>query len=482
MPADPASPSTPSRRVGTFGIGLAIITVLGVAGRIASVLSTRGDTDLCGFDLCGDALWYSAQAHVIGQGGGFTSFTDHLVQTADHPPLTPIVLAPVSTILGGETSPVTAQRLTMVLLGGVAIVAMGFLGRKVGGRRGTSVGLLAAGIAAINANFWMNDIIVMSETLGTIGIIVVLLLVYRFVDRPTLGRAAAVGAAVGVTMLARAELALFLPVTFAPMALWARSIPVPARVGRIALAGACALAVLLPWTVHNLTRFDEPVLISTNDGLTLVGANCDDVYGVHDPGGTGFWSLRCGEELRSRFPADADQSVVSKGYREIAIEYISNHKRQVPTVVAYRIGRALGLYAPGDMTWLNQGEGRARWASWVGMVQWYVLVPAAVAGAVVLRRRRVPVWPLASTAIVVLITVVAFYGIVRFRLPLDVAVVVLAAVAVDALVRRLRGGGPVPGDRVDGEPDAAVRAAGAGAGAGPGAGGGPPVVTGTTVA
>jgi 4-amino-4-deoxy-L-arabinose transferase-like glycosyltransferase len=442
MPAAPTSAPTPTRRVGTFGIGLAIITALGLAGRFASVLSTRGDTDLCGNDLCGDALWYSAQAHVIGRGGGFTSFTDHLVQTADHPPLTPIVLAPVSTILGGDTSPVTAQRLTMALLGAAVIVAMGLLGRKVGGRHGTSVGLLAAGIAAVNANFWLNDIIVMSETLGTLGIIAVLLLVYRFVDRPSLGRAAAVGAVVGLTMLARAELALFLPVTFAPMALWARSLPIPARIGRIALAGVCALAVVLPWTAYNLTRFDKPVLISSNDGLTLVGANCDDVYGVGDPGGIGFWSLRCATDLRSRFPADADQSVVAAGYRDIGIEYVSNHKRLVPKVVVYRIGRAAGLYAPADMVWLNQGEGRSQWGSWVAMVQWYLLVPAAIAGAVVLRRRRFPIWPLASTAIVVLVTVVAFYGIVRFRLPADVAVVVLAAVAIDALVRRIRGDGP----------------------------------------
>jgi 4-amino-4-deoxy-L-arabinose transferase-like glycosyltransferase len=464
MPAASTSPSTPSRRVGTFGIGLAIITVVGLAGRVTSVLATRGDTDLCGFDLCGDALWYSAQAHVIGRGHGFTSFTDHLVPTADHPPLTPLVLAPISAVLGGDTSPVTAQRLMMALLGAAVIVAMGFLGRKVGGRHGTGVGLLAAGIAALNANFWMNDIIVMSETIGTLGIVVVLLLVYRFVDRPSIGRAAAVGVVIGVTMLARAELALLLPVTFAPMALWARDIGVRARIGRIALAGVCVLAVLLPWTVYNIGRFDKPVLISTNDGLTLVGANCDDVYGVNDPGGIGFWSLRCAEVLRERFPVDADQSVVAAGYREIGIDYITDHKRLVPKVIAYRIGRALGVYAPADMTWLNQGEGRSQWGSWVGMVQWYLLVPVAVAGAVVLRRRRVPIWPLASTAIVVLITVVAFYGIVRFRLPLDVAVVVLAAVAIDALVRRLRG--------APDEPSAVDADTPIGAGAGAGAGGG----------
>lgn len=439
MPVPPTPAPTPSRRVGTFGIGLAVITVLGLAGRVTSVLATRGDTDLCGYDLCGDALYYSAQAHVLGQGQGFTDFFDATVQTADHPPLTAAFLAPVSFVLGGETSPVTAQRLTMALVGALVIIAVGFLGRRVGGRRGTSVGLIAAAIAAVNANFWMNDIIVMSETLGTLGIVVVLLLIYRFVDRPSLGRAAAVGAAVGVTMLARAELALFLPVTFAPMVLWARTLTVPARIGRIALAGVCALVVLLPWTIHNLGRFENPVLISTNDGLTLVGANCDDVYGVRDQGGIGFWSLNCAERLRPTIPADADQSEVSAAYREIAVEYISNHQRLIPEVVAFRIGRATGLYAPADMTWLNMGEGRARWASWVGMVQWYVLVPIAIAGAVVLRRRRFPVWPLVSTGVIVLVTVVAFYGIVRFRLPADVAVVVLAAVAIDAGFRRLRG-------------------------------------------
>ena len=442
--SDTSTPaSTPSRRVGTFGIGLAVITVLGLAGRVASILSTRGDTDLCGLDLCGDALYYSAQAHVIGQGHGYTDFFDSTIQTADHPPLTAAFLAPVTFVLGGDTSPVTAQRLTMALVGAAVIAAIGLLGREVGGRHGTAVGLLAAAIAAVNANFWMNDIIVMSEALGTLGIVVVLLLIYRFVDRPSIGRAVAVGLVVGVTILARAELALFLPVTFAPMALWARSLTVPARVGRIAIAGVCALLVLVPWTTYNLGRFEHPVLISTNDGLTLVGANCDDVYGIPDRGGIGFWSLTCAERLRPSIPADADQSEVSQAYRAIGLEYISNHKRLIPEVVAFRIGRATGLYAPGDMTWLNMGEGRARWASWVGMIQWYVLVPLAVVGAVVLRRRRVPIWPLVSTGVIVLITVVAFYGIVRFRLPADVAAVVLAAVAIDAGYRRLRRRGPV---------------------------------------
>ena len=40
----------------------------------------------------------------------------------------------------------------------------------------------------------------------------------------------------------------------------------------------------------NLTRFDEPVLFSTNDGLTICGANLHRTYYGQ---GTGLWALDC---------------------------------------------------------------------------------------------------------------------------------------------------------------------------------------------
>ena len=42
------------------------------------------------------------------------------------------------------------------------------------------------------------------------------------------------------------------------------------------------------------------------------------------------------------------------------------------------------------------------------------------------------------TAAVITVTAIAFYGLVRFRIPAEIAVVVLAAVALDGLVRRRR--------------------------------------------
>ncbi len=107
--------------------------------------------------------------------------------------------------------------------------------------------------------------------------------------------------------------------------------------------------------------------------------------------------------------------------------------------MAIRFARVWGLYAPDQTVFLNTGEGRERWASWMGVWTWWVLAPLAVVGAVAVHRRRaVSIWPLVSTAIIVSLTAVVFYGIVRFRLPADIAATVLAAAGIDALLRRLR--------------------------------------------
>lgn len=433
---DPGSGARPGRRLRPFTRGLAAVAVAGFLLRLAIILVSKRDLDACGRELCGDALWYSSSAQTLAAGGGFENRLNAVppyAPAADHPPLTTLLMAPTKLLFLRDS--ILAQRIGMAVLGTVAIVLVGILARRLAGDR---AGLLAAGLAAINPNFWMNDVIVMSETVGTVAMLAVLLLVYRFVDRPSLARAAWVGVACGVAGLARAELLLFLPVTVVPVALMARSISIPARLGRVLVAGGAAVLVLVPWTVYNAPRFEKPVLLSTNDGITLLGANCDPVYGVDGAGGVGFWNLGCTYPVAERIPPGADQSVVSSYYRDAGIQYIKDHKRLVPGVVATRIVRGFGFFGPDQMVWLNEGEGRERWASWAGFVLWWVMLVPAVAGAVALRRRRVPLWPLLSTIAIVTITLTAFYGIVRFRLPADIAAVVLAGIGLDAYVLRPR--------------------------------------------
>jgi biotin transporter BioY len=65
---------------------------------------------------------------------------------------------------------------------------------------------------------------------------------------------------------------------------------------------------------------------------------------------------------------------------------------------------------------------------------YYPLLVAAVAGWVVMRRRRRRSWPLLVPALIVTIASVATYGQTRFRVPAEPSLVVLAAVAIAAVV------------------------------------------------
>jgi hypothetical protein len=56
----------------------------------------------------------------------------------------------------------------------------------------------------------------------------------------------------------------------------------------------------------------------------------------------------------------------------------------------------------------------------------------AVVGAVVVRRKGVTLIPLLAPAVIVRVVAAVFYGLVRFRAPAEVSIVVLAAVAIDA--------------------------------------------------
>ncbi|HMF82021.1 MAG TPA: glycosyltransferase family 39 protein [Acidimicrobiia bacterium] len=404
------------------------IAVVALALRVAYVAFAKTNQP-----IHGDQLFYNAEANRLGRGDGFLEPFDPEALSrgeiregtdpaADHPPLTVIVLAPVSFVTRQALIP---QRLTMAVLGTAAVIVIGLLGRQLAGDH---AGWIAAGIAAVYPNLWVNDGLIMSETLATLLVALALLYAYRLMREPKLWTALLVGALCGLAALTRAELLLLVPLLAVPAALVARSIAVAQR-WKLAGVGVLAAVVLIaPWVGYNLARFKEPTFLSTNDGIALLGSNCDSVY-FGD--GIGLTDLKClGRNPRG------DQSVDSKIYRDRAFDYIRDHKKRAVLVAAARVGRTWSLYRPWDMVSFNKGEGREGWVTILGLIMYFPLLVAAVAGWVVLRRRRRPSWPLLVPAVVVTIASAVTYGQTRFRVPAEPSLVVLAAVAVGAVVAR----------------------------------------------
>jgi hypothetical protein len=394
----------------------------------------------------GDELFYNGAANFLADGHGFNDPYYQLSHpgedappAADHPPLTIMVLAPVSWLV--DHPPLSwvidndlddhmrEHRYTMVVLGTVLVLLIGLLGRRVGGG---AVGLVAAGIAAVLPTLWVNDGLVMSETVTGLMVVSAMLCALALRDKPNVPRALALGAFCGLAALARAELIIFVPLLALVVTLTVKR-PWSDRSSLAIAALLASLFVVGPWVAYNNVRFDERTLLSTNDGIAIAGSNCDPVY----------WGTAIGLTNLSEciFPQpDGDQSVVAKALRRRAFDYMRDNKGRVPVVVLARIGRTWSVYRPGDMVAFNVNEDREEWVTRLGLVAFYPTLIGAVAGAVVLwrRRRRAELWVLLVPAVAVTFGAAISYGQTRFRAAAEPSLAILAAVAGVALVSWLR--------------------------------------------
>jgi 4-amino-4-deoxy-L-arabinose transferase-like glycosyltransferase len=371
----------------------------------------------------GDAEELHGLANALGDGRGFVNpFAPpgaDAPPTAHKPPLYPLLLAAVSA--PGGTS-WTAHQLASALMGSATVVVLALLATRAAGPR---AGLVAAGLGAAYPAFVARDASLHSETLFALLVALALLAAWRARERPTTGRLAVLGAVIALAALTRSE-GLLLLVLLALPALWRGRSGRARRAGVVAVA--CGLA-LAPWLVRCWVAFDRPVAITTSSGDLLAGANCDAVYGGAL---IGQWAFQCVLGERG-----ANEAVVADHLQARGLRYAREHRGRLPAVTAARVLRPWGFFHPSQEVGLQRaGGGGPRWVGWLGLGVAWALLPAAVAGAVLLRRGREPLaLLLAPVALVVVVSATA-YGILRFRAAADVAIVVLAAVALDALAGR----------------------------------------------
>jgi len=373
--------------------------------------------------------------------------------TAEYPPLFPALLS-IWSWFGGRS--VDAQRVLTCFIGTGTVVLIGLLGRRV---RGEAVGLVAAGIAAIYPMLFMADGVLMAETLFALLVTASLLLAYRAADEPSPARFAVLGVALGLAALTRAEglvLAVFLVV---PLAISLRTLATKRRALLATVGIGVAILVVAPWTIRNAVEFDRFVPVANNIGTAIDGANCPLVYSGDQ---IGLWRSTFGVEDPSIRPDDCfegfdvgadgfDEAEASAQHRADGIEYAREHLERAPVVAVTRVLRAFGLFRVDQQIDVESFEGRGRTWQWVGLVMWWLLLPLAIGGILMLRRARERIWPLLSTVAAATVTVVLTYGNQRFRVAAEPAVVVLAAVGVVYLFQRQRGtlaaagaAGPVP--------------------------------------
>jgi len=399
-----------------------MIALVGLIGRILYVVWVRSSP------VGGDGYQYHSAALALVDGAGFINplardFLGKMVPDAVHPPAWTLLLAAASAL--GLRS-YLAHQIVACLLGAAVIAMTGLAGRAAFGAR---VGLIAAGLAAVYPNVWLYERDVAVEPLAMLGTATTLWLAYRYRAAPSVGLAAALGAAVALLALTRSELIAISLLLVTPLILFSADGNLARRVARLTLAGAVSVVCIAPWSLFNLTRFALFVPLSNGLGSALRAGNCSATYDGERLGADQFACLLFVPKLSE------EPSIADRQYRQAALTFIWARIDRLPVVIAARLGRTFNMFRPFQQVHFEAERGTAIAVLWVALFSYWLLLPFAAAGGLIARRRGVMIYPLLAFPAVAVLSVALTIGAVRYRAPSEVPLVLLAALSFDALLR-----------------------------------------------
>jgi hypothetical protein len=394
-----------------------------------------------------DGAIYARAADHIAYGVGYTRAALDPDQprepTAFYPVGFPALLAPLRWLGVGRNLDLAFQ----VALGALSVVLAGLLGRRAGGAR---VGRTAAWLVAL----WPGGVLLSASWLSepaftalvALGCLPIAYARRRASWRPVVLAALVLGLAAlvrptALPILVALAVGLALvrgrPATAGSFhAAWPR---LGGRVGRVsaqvgahvAVALVVAALVLAPWALRNAVALDGPAPISTNAGANLlVGARGEGTFArlpdeLHcSPELPEVARDRCRTRLALERIADAPLAWLARGGLKLA------HTFGHESAPAQAWGSALLAPVP-------QRETAALLALALTRGFWLLFAPAALAGAVLLRRSPRRASPVTVALLAPLVGVAAlhfvFLGGDRYHAPVVPMMAVLAALALEAL-------------------------------------------------
>jgi len=278
-----------------------------------------------------------------------------------------------------------------------------------------AVALVAAAITAGYAYFVFYSATLMTEGFYLVTVVWALSLTLDLAEAPSAPRWASWGLAVSLASLLRQVFMPLAALLFLYILWQARR---RVKIGHVALAGGIAALLILPWTVRNYLVFDRFLLLNSQTGQILWNAN-------HPAMGTDFDSIAMfpiPAELEGLNEAELDSALLRLGLQNVAAD-----PRRFVGLSLSRLAAFFRFWPiPSSSTFNNV----ARTASFA------ICLPFMVAG-LLLSRREPRRWLLLYLFIAAytFIHAISWAGI-RYRLPVDVALVPFAALAVVALLAR----------------------------------------------
>jgi hypothetical protein len=188
--------------------------------------------------------------------------------------------------------------------------------------------------------------------------------------------------------------------------------------------------------VRNSLQVDRPTAITTGDGSVIAGSNLRSVY--YGPN-IGSWDFQGLYRTAAGRHLDPNEAVQSDRWRSEGVTFAREHASRLPAVVVARVARTWDLFplSPGERVALAAEQSKhVRTLEWPAMAMLYAVWVLAAFGAVALRRRAAPLWPLLAPVLMVTLVSVLGHGDIRYRHAGDVALVVLGGVGLAGMKGR----------------------------------------------
>lgn len=405
-----------------------VAALIGLAVRTSWMLwATRTPTGLF------DPARYLGYGDRIADGLGYVEFTGH--PTAYYPPGYPYFVGLVTWLsrpfVDDATKFVVAAQ---VLLGTATIVLVAYVARRLGGR---TAGLVAAFGYALYPNLVMHSGVLLGETLNIFLMMSFLAVILRRpLNDDTSPRWTALGGVLlGLALLVRPVTAALLPVLV--VAWWFAGRDVRGALRKTVALSAGVAICLVPWVVRNAVRMYAFIPMSTNTG--------DNLCIGYQPDANGAFSFNDNCAIGDPFGGPASEVSTDKAKTRYALGQIRENPGRIPWLLwrhAYftwfRDGDHDAVSAAQDYytaAWMapqtnDRIERVADFAYWA-------VAGCGVVGLVLLGLRRRPEDLLLVGSFVVTAGLpLLFFGETRFKVPAVPLMIVAAAVAVSVVVRR----------------------------------------------
>jgi len=366
-------------------------------------------------------------------------------------PLYPHVLALIYAIFGRDLTPVRALQIAL----SVATVALVYvLATRVATR---AVARVAAAFAAVYGPFVYYSVSILYPTLLIFLSAALMLGLWESARRRSVGLAFGAGALLGLYALGNAGILLFAPVALAWLLVawgrperprWAHA-KSGWRAGAALTAGAILL--VLPATIHNV-RAGDPTLLTTNGGLNFYIGNGPMASGGHETPVL-FWETPDGttEEIVADLHQDVECRTEAEyalgrtlSYTEVSSFWMDQTLRVIradPSAFAARlVMKAVHFWSTYEIPQIEHfGYFRQFSLPLRGPALTFLVIgPLSVVG-MALGLRSPGRWLLLYSFVAVYSTsIILFFVLARYRLPILPALLVFAAFAVVEIVTAAR--------------------------------------------